>query len=680
MPSAPMNSPTSAMLALSVEAQSMGLYAAIAIVVLGLLVYGLRDLLRVSLIRIWAIGSVVFRDSIRKRILWLAPLGMLGVVAVSQFGRSIDEQDAIRQTVKFCLFASGLLVVLASIVLSCTSLPKDIESKVVFTIVTKPISRLEIVLGKMVGLARVTGTLLVIMGLFSYAYLSYRAFTLERAITQQLENPTLDRFTKQWLEHYRDAGLLETRFVRSPDLVQVLARIDDSGLRWMSTQQQIGLDFDVPSERFIPPGIPDAEPGAGGLVMTLDLRWEQTGRVERMPGIRVQDLGGGVDPFSRFGAPEVAVVIFDPFGNVLVGSEQINEGRPIRLPVNRTPAQVTISPQASMLLAQARRFLIQVAPINDNYLIAAPASPLKLTVPALAPRLPVDLLPRVSQSTGLAGFVAGREGRFGPELAGPGEQGTPVGVFSFRNLTVRGDVVPIELRFGVERTGDDSEFGETEAIVTVVNTTTGNVSAPIRVALESNRATFVNVPAAAFEQGSADVRVSLVSMDRSLGALQSSVTVVTSTHTFLFNLTKSLLSQWMLSILVVIIGLFCSTFVSWPIAVVLSVVMLMGRWAVNQLSDSLQPGIGAQIAQSIAADRFETARVVSSAFDGLARMLNLIANFLPDIDAFSTIHRLERMSAVGSEQLLTGLIVLVLFGLPMLTLAYVFLRNKEVAP
>jgi hypothetical protein len=333
-----------------------------------------------------------------------------------------------------------------------------------------------------------------------------------------------------------------------------------------------------------------------------------------------------------------------------------------------------------MLLAQAGRFYMQVSPVNDNFLIGVTDMPAKLTVPSVAPRLPVDLSGRLSPGSRLVGFVTGRDGRFGPTLAGPGEQGTPVGVFAFRNVRVSGQTVPIELRFGVERTGDDTEFGETEAFVSVVNLASGAATTPTRVALESNRATFITVPAEAFAGGDADVRVTVISADRSLGALASSVTVVTSTHTFLFNLTKSLLTQWMLSILVVIIGLFCSTFVSWPIAVVLSVVILMGRWAVNQLSDSLQPGIGAQIAQSIASDRFETARVVANAFDGLARLLNLIANFLPDVNAFSTVDRLERMSAVGGEQMLSAMIVLVFFGLPMLTLAYVFLRNKEVAP
>lgn len=149
---------------------------------------------------------------------------------------------------------------------------------------------------------------------------------------------------------------------------------------------------------------------------------------------------------------------------------------------------------------------------------------------------------------------------------------------------------------------------------------------------------------------------------------------------FAVNLLKGLLSQWMLSILVVSIGMFCSTIVSWPIAIVLCVVLLMGRWAVDQVSDSLQPGIGALLATDIGAKDATQARVISAVGDGLARMLNLLAQFLPNIDAFSTGGLLERGLAIPMSAMLSGVATLVLFGLPIFTLAYIRLRFKEVAP
>ena len=56
--------------------------------------------------------------------LWITPLAILGVIVVSQLQRPLDEQDAIRQTTKFCLFATGLLVTVATIILACTNLPR----------------------------------------------------------------------------------------------------------------------------------------------------------------------------------------------------------------------------------------------------------------------------------------------------------------------------------------------------------------------------------------------------------------------------------------------------------------------------------------------------------------------------------------------------------------------------
>ena len=44
----------------------------------------------------------------------------------------------------------------------------------IFTVVTKPTTRLEIVLGKVVGFAGVSAAILVIMGVFTFGYLEVR--------------------------------------------------------------------------------------------------------------------------------------------------------------------------------------------------------------------------------------------------------------------------------------------------------------------------------------------------------------------------------------------------------------------------------------------------------------------------------------------------------------------------
>jgi hypothetical protein len=135
----------------------------------GMLTFGLGDLGRFSFIRAWAISGVCFDDSIRRRVLWVTPLAIVGIILVTQFQKAIDEQDALRQTLKICLFGSGMVVILVSIILAATNLPKEIESKVIYTVVTKPATRLELVVGKVIGFSRVSLAVLVIMGLFKNA-------------------------------------------------------------------------------------------------------------------------------------------------------------------------------------------------------------------------------------------------------------------------------------------------------------------------------------------------------------------------------------------------------------------------------------------------------------------------------------------------------------------------------
>src|SRR5687768_14558933 len=159
----------------------------LGVILLAFLVFGFRDVVRLSWARISAISSVSFQESIRRRVLWITPLAILGAIVVSQLQVAIDPQDAIRQTTKICLFATGLVVTLTAIILACTSLPKEIENRVIYTIVSKPTTRLEIVLGKVWGFAKVSAAILSIMGVFTFLYLHVRAYRLSTSIAAALE-------------------------------------------------------------------------------------------------------------------------------------------------------------------------------------------------------------------------------------------------------------------------------------------------------------------------------------------------------------------------------------------------------------------------------------------------------------------------------------------------------------
>src|SRR5688572_30172149 len=214
--------------------RNLGWIAFGLIVVIGLVVIGLKDVARFSPKRVWAISGVCFSESVRRRVLWIAPLAILGVIIVSQLQRPFDEQDAVRQTTKICLFATGLVVAITTIILACTNLPREIDSRVIYTVVTKPTTRLEIVLGKVVGFARVSFTILLIMGLFTGTYLYLQAWNLRRDIAQRLDAGAVPEATRPTLTHYRDAGLLTAKTLETSDDMQIYARMpDESPRRYM---------------------------------------------------------------------------------------------------------------------------------------------------------------------------------------------------------------------------------------------------------------------------------------------------------------------------------------------------------------------------------------------------------------------------------------------------------------
>ena len=680
-----------------------GVVVAVLIVVIGLFVYGLVDLRRFNGRRVWAIGGVVFRESIRRKVLWLTPLAMLGIVVLTGLQRPDDELDAIRQTIQFCLFASGLLVVVSGIMLACTNLPRDIESKVIFTIVTKPTTRFEIVLGKIVGFARVTGAILILMGLFTWGYVHLRSWSLQRDIAAKLAQPDTNDFARGRLEHHQAIGLLSTRTMRQAGVREIVAKAPDgeAGVRWASGQQNFLIPFHTVPDNLRPKGFVDADgkpttfddqnrpilPGPGDLGLGIQLKAFalQVGYVERAAAPVRAPLIAATQPGGKYGDAEFRVAIVDlGTGAEIVNSQQINNNQVIRVPLEESGRTrvIPVDPKVAPALANLRDWGVTVTPTNENFLVGLAPDGNHLIVPGKGQADAVSIMPGATPDSPKL-LARGNNGRAGQMLDGPRDAVHAIALFHFDGAQPRASSsgnVAVEMKMGIERLEDDAAQYITQIRARVINRESGQAS-PARVLTpENDRVIYADLPAEFFKGGKFDVELQTLTRGHAVTLGDAAVSVVQARHSFAINLGKALLSQWMLSVLVVTIGMFCSTFVSWPIAIVLSIVLLMGRWTVDQISDSLQPGIGALLATDLGASDAGQARVISATVDGLARMLNVVSQFLPNIDLFSTGEQIERGLSIPLSALLAGGTVLVLFGLPLLTMSYVILRNKEVAP
>jgi hypothetical protein len=551
-----------------------------SIVVAGLLIYGLGDLLRFSLRRAWAISSVCFDESIRGKVWLITPLAIFGVVIVSQLQKSVDEQDAIRQTMKFCLFASGLVVTMAAVILACTSLPKDIESRVIYTVVTKPTTRLEIVMGKVIGFAKVSAVILCIMGLFTWAYLRGFAWYLRRGIEQRLEARVIEPSSRDTYEYWRRNGLLSSCTFETPENLEVFSRQPAAGdrLRWFfgDGEGEMLMKFSLTPQDLVPGGVADARAGQGGLAVNLHLGFARS----KYGALNTSSMSAHMLPYyveaPRAAAPEgdadtpksadVAVEILAADMSTVISAAQFSGGPSFTLtdPTGETPIFMVIDSNVCQnLLGQSEIYVsvIGTSPgVEYSADISCPSDPRQnpvfLFVPGTTQELsrvigPEDVSTDPQYKPAPPIFRA-RGGLFGQQIRGGEPAKSPVAVYRFQGARPAGsgDRVSFEMRVGIERSGEEaSESEDTRVELTFVDRQTGQLTATQIVRPENRRTAYFDAPAAPVRSGNFDVYLRNLTTGHFVGLKNVSLSLVVSREFFDFNLVKSLLILWLFSIL-----------------------------------------------------------------------------------------------------------------------------------
>jgi hypothetical protein len=658
---------------------------AAGIVVLGLLVIGLKDLLRFSFVRAGAIASVCFRQSIRRRVLWITPLVIVGVVVVTQFQKPIDAQDAVRQTTQYCLFATGLLVSLVTIILACTNLPQEIENRVIYTVATKPVTRLEIVVGKVMGFAHISFWILFIMGAFTWGYLSIRDWRLRSEITARLSSGMVDEISRPTLEYYRDRGTLHARQLGIPAGMGFFSREPKSDEdRWIrgDGEQQILARFRIDRAKIpvpeaapaapVGPGLAPSAPPPGILVLSVN--------VTARPRADAPPPPPTTQPAAK-PVPHISLDILNSAREAIIPSSQLGFGsQPLN--ANGKPLQIYVLPEMLDKVVppgtQQMELYLAVMGDDDQFEYTAETNGFAIFVPETSERfMPISDV-----------IFASRSGPFGLQLKGDIKgKDARVAVMQFRDqhLASALNSYPFELRVGVESAGSDDEIQDAgiKLVLDFVNRKTGFRHDGIKVFPENNRPSYFDVPAPAVAGGDFDVIVHMRSGGwlGLRGGTMASLKLVAADEPFVLNLAKSLAVLWLMSLLITIISVFCSTFLSWPIAVLLTVVILFGRWGTEQLGDMQQPGLGRQVVNDMfKGSSAATSRAVSETVDRMVKTLGIVASVLPDISQFSAMEHMQRGMAMPLNALLAPLWVVLIFGLPLLVLAYVFFKYKEVAP
>ena len=110
-----------------------------------------RDLVKLRVGRIWALSKLGFKEAVRSRLYFVGLLILVPFLFRNVWMSHIRPADEFRNLVAVSSFAIMILILITALLLASFSIPNDIKNQTIYTVVTKPVQRFEVVLGRFFG-------------------------------------------------------------------------------------------------------------------------------------------------------------------------------------------------------------------------------------------------------------------------------------------------------------------------------------------------------------------------------------------------------------------------------------------------------------------------------------------------------------------------------------------------
>jgi hypothetical protein len=120
--------------------------------------------------RIWAMARLSFKEAIRSRVVLIFG-AMIPVFLFAAWFIPYKPEDQVRNYVFLLYVSMVILFFMTSSLLGALGIPTDVKSQAIHTIVTKPVEKFEIVLGRFVGYAVLVTIGLAVVGAASMLYM-----------------------------------------------------------------------------------------------------------------------------------------------------------------------------------------------------------------------------------------------------------------------------------------------------------------------------------------------------------------------------------------------------------------------------------------------------------------------------------------------------------------------------
>jgi hypothetical protein len=200
-----------------------------------------RDCLRLRWGRIHALAKLSFKEAVRRKIVWVFLSILILYLFPARWFFQEKPEDELKSIIGVTTRGMNVLLVAVGLLLAAFSIPNDIKNLTIHTIVTKPVERFEIVLGRFFGyLGLLTAALLIMTG---FGLLLINAGNVSEEASAESMRARVARY-----------GELEFRSKKTSEFVGIDVGREDTYRRYIaghpqSTQRAIWNFSDIP-DRF----------------------------------------------------------------------------------------------------------------------------------------------------------------------------------------------------------------------------------------------------------------------------------------------------------------------------------------------------------------------------------------------------------------------------------------------
>ncbi|WP_437185991.1 ABC transporter permease [Planctomicrobium sp. SH668] len=132
---------------------------------------GFKDLVFLSWNRIYANALLTFKEASRRKAFMIGFIFLLLFMFGGWFLGRADVEKPAKPYVIFVLTSMSFLLILMTLLVACWGIPADVKARSIHTVVTKPVRRSEILLGRMLGYAWVISLVLLGTSIVGYFWI-----------------------------------------------------------------------------------------------------------------------------------------------------------------------------------------------------------------------------------------------------------------------------------------------------------------------------------------------------------------------------------------------------------------------------------------------------------------------------------------------------------------------------